>query len=188
MRSVFLADNQGFERSDPESASSSEWSTASAHRATAVLRTATRAFGTTAGMPRVPLERSLATVAPDVAAQWHPTKNGAVGPDDVVANSHKKFWFKCGEGSDHEWEATLGNRVSGGQGCPCCAGQKVSVTNSFESLKPWWSIRWCTERNDGATPDQFTKASNKKFYFVHDSGDVVHRKLSSCKEPPERAF
>ena len=45
---------------------------------------------------------SLATVAPEVAAQWHLTKNGASTPADLVANSCKKYWFTCDAGPDHE--------------------------------------------------------------------------------------
>ena len=111
--------------------------------------------------PRVPVDvviglglqsRSLEAVAPAVAAQWHPTKNGDTTPADVVANSHKKFWFTCDAGPDHEWEAALYSRVSHGKGCPCCAGKKVSVTNSLASLKPAAAAMWDHEANSPLTP------------------------------------
>jgi len=66
---------------------------------------------------------------PGLAAQWHPTRNDDLTPDTVVAGSHKKFWWKCPEGTDHEWPASLKSRKSG-SGCPCCSGYQVSVTNS----------------------------------------------------------
>jgi hypothetical protein len=34
-------------------------------------------------------------MAPAVARQWHPTKNGALRPRDVVAGSHRVVWWKC---------------------------------------------------------------------------------------------
>jgi len=72
---------------------------------------------------------------PDVAAQWHPTKNGDLTPDQVIAGSTKKVWWTCDKGTDHEWDATPDHRTRMRSGCPYCAGQKVSVTNSL-SLYP----------------------------------------------------
>src|SRR5262249_17444690 len=37
----------------------------------------------------------LATTHPDLAKQWHPTKNGCLTPADVVAPSPMKAWWKC---------------------------------------------------------------------------------------------
>jgi superfamily II DNA or RNA helicase len=48
-------------------------------------------------------ELSLANADPEIAAQWHPTKNGSVTPADVRPNSFKKRWWKCEKG--HEFEA-----------------------------------------------------------------------------------
>lgn len=33
----------------------------------------------------------LATMNPDIAAQWHPTKNGDLKPTDITSGSKKKF-------------------------------------------------------------------------------------------------
>lgn len=46
---------------------------------------------------------SLAKADPEIASQWHPTKNGSVTPADVRPNSFKKRWWKCDKG--HEFEA-----------------------------------------------------------------------------------
>ena len=77
---------------------------------------------------KVSVTNSLSSLFPDIATQWHPTKNGHLTPDKVVAGSNKKFWWKCSKGPDHEWQAQLSSRVRAGSGCPCCAGQQVSVT------------------------------------------------------------
>lgn len=47
----------------------------------------------------------LATVEPDIAATWHPAKNGDLTPDQVTRGSHKKVWWTCEHG--HEWEASV---------------------------------------------------------------------------------
>ena len=51
--------------------------------------------------------KSLADKFPEIAKQWHPTKNGDLTPSDVAVSSHKKVWWTCPKGDDHEWEATL---------------------------------------------------------------------------------
>jgi hypothetical protein len=68
---------------------------------------------------------SLAAVAPEVAAEWHGTRNGNVTPADVLARSHASRWFQCPVSPDHEWLASVGRRVAGGRKCPCCANRKV---------------------------------------------------------------
>ena len=68
---------------------------------------------------RLSITNSLASRHPEIASEWHPTKNGDLTPDKVVAGSPKKAWWKCPEG--HEWKATLANRTKGETGCPSCA-------------------------------------------------------------------
>ena len=75
---------------------------------------------------RLPIvgETDLATVNPELAAEWHPTKNGELTPQDVRPRSGKKVWWQCSEG--HEWHATIHNR-SAGRGCPICAKINASA-------------------------------------------------------------
>lgn len=47
----------------------------------------------------------LATVNPDLAAEWHPAKNAPLLPSQVAAGTKKKVWWKCHLG--HEWEAAF---------------------------------------------------------------------------------
>lgn len=59
----------------------------------------------------------LASKFPNVSAQWHPTKNGKLTPQEESPFSHKKVWWICSKG--HEWQAKISNR-SNGTGCPFC--------------------------------------------------------------------
>ncbi|MDB4018613.1 zinc-ribbon domain-containing protein [Aquiluna sp.] len=61
----------------------------------------------------------LATIRPDLGAEWDFTKNLEIEPTQVSANSKKKAWWKCSEG--HEWEASISNRNSRNSQCPGCA-------------------------------------------------------------------
>ncbi len=47
----------------------------------------------------------------EVAAQWHPTKNGDLTPDQVVTGSHQKYWWKCDKDPEHEWESVVRDRT-----------------------------------------------------------------------------
>ena len=59
-------------------------------------------------MPRKPPKgKSLAEVNPELAKQWHPTKNDDLTPFNVTTGSKKKVWWKYDKAHDHEWEATV---------------------------------------------------------------------------------
>jgi hypothetical protein len=108
---------------------------------------------------------SLATLFPVIASQWHPTLNGDLTPDQVVAGSNKKYWFKCPEEPEHEWDATLASRTGQGVGCPCCSHHKVSVTNSLASLFPEIAAQWHSTLNGDMTPDRVMAQSNRKYWW-----------------------
>ena len=71
---------------------------------------------------------SLVVKAPEVAAQWHPTRNGNKQPDQVGASSSLRVWWQHVNevtGELHEWIARVGNRVRtwsrvGRLSCPLC--------------------------------------------------------------------
>lgn len=60
----------------------------------------------------------LETVAPEIAREWHPYKNGNRRPSDILAGSRDTVWWLGGCG--HEWPATVKNRVTNRTGCPDC--------------------------------------------------------------------
>ena len=60
----------------------------------------------------------LSSQSPDLAREWHPTRNGGLKPSMVTPHSGKKVWWKCQYG--HEWESIIDNR-SKGSGCPICS-------------------------------------------------------------------
>jgi len=55
----------------------------------------------------------------NLAAQWHPTRNGTLRPDDVTPRAGTRVWWHCEHG--HEWQARLSSRTRGATGCPQCA-------------------------------------------------------------------
>ncbi len=128
---------------------------------------------------RVSVTNSLATHAPHLSNEWHPTKNGTLRPEDFSFHSARKVWWKCPQGPDHEWEATIGGRTGkGARGCPCCSGKKISVTNSLASRFPAVAAQWHPTLNGDLRPDQVVWGSSKKAYFKCVVGHVWKTKIA----------
>ena len=86
---------------------------------------------------KVVLSNCLATTDPKLSKEWHPVKNGALTPYDIREFSHKKVWWKCNKGIDHEWESRVADR-SNEKGCPYCVltpQSKQELTITFELIQ-----------------------------------------------------
>lgn len=75
-------------------------------------------------MPTVSESDNLYVLRPDLAKEWHPTRNGHLGPQDVTPGSKQKVWWICVQG--HEWEATIRSR-SRGETCPICTDRAPQI-------------------------------------------------------------
>lgn len=73
---------------------------------------------------RLSITNCLATRNPRVAHQWHPKRNGALTPRDVMSAVGRSVWWLCPVG--HEWKAIVGNRTGKGSGCPVCSRMVTS--------------------------------------------------------------
>ena len=82
---------------------------------------------------KVSKENNLKFLFPEVAKEWHPTKNENLTPEDVTRGSKKKVWWKCSK--EHEWIAIIDSRTRGGN-CPYCAGHKSSKENNLKIYFP----------------------------------------------------
>jgi predicted pyridoxine 5'-phosphate oxidase superfamily flavin-nucleotide-binding protein len=113
---------------------------------------------------RVGEDNCLQTKRPDVAAEWHPTKNGELTAKDVTPAAGKRIWFLCKKG--HEYQSLLGNRTCQGIGCPYCSGAKASKDNCVKSTSLSASREWHPTKNENLTPDNVLPNSNKKVWFI----------------------
>ena len=112
----------------------------------------------------------LATTHPEIAKQWHPTKNENLTPENVSSGSDKKVWWKCDKGEDHEWKARIANRVLGRK-CPVCSGKKIVLSNSLFNLYPNISKKWHPTKNGKLSPKEIGRGSNKKVWWKCDKGE-----------------
>ena len=127
----------------------------------------------------------LASQAPELAKQWHPTKNGSITPNDVLAGTPRKVWWKgpCG----HEWEAAVMSRTAG-SGCPVCAGRTVVPgINDLASFAPDIVCEWNSNRNGSTTPEMVSPYANRKVWWRCELGheyqaEIRHRTVekSGC--------
>jgi hypothetical protein len=108
----------------------------------------------------------LNTTNPDIANQWHPTKNGDLKPNEVTKGSNKKVWWQCSNYPDHQWDAVIGSRTNLGAECPICAGKKVLVGfNDLNTTDPDIANQWHPTKNGDLKPNEVTKGSNKKVWW-----------------------
>lgn len=110
----------------------------------------------------------LVTVHPEIAHQWHPSKNGSLKPSEVVFGSGKRFWWICDNG--HEWEAQLHARVVNKSGCRVCAGQAPEVgKNDLATTEPFLASQWNHSRNS-LKPTEVMRYSGKKVWWTCPRG------------------
>lgn len=64
----------------------------------------------------------LATTDPNLAKEWHLSKNEGLTPYDVTANSTKKVWWLCPVG--HEYMRSIHQRHATYTNCPVCDSRK----------------------------------------------------------------
>lgn len=105
---------------------------------------------------------NLETEQPELAAQWHPTRNGDLTPSMVVAGSAKRVWWRCSAG--HEWEATVRKRLSS-PACPFCEGTRADGSTSLAALFPKLVQEWHPTRNAGLAPDKLLPGSGKNVWW-----------------------
>jgi hypothetical protein len=89
---------------------------------------------------------------------WDAAANAGADPALLGSrSSHRRFW-RCPVAPDHRWEAgpysITKSLQKGFTGCPCCAGRKLSVTNSFAARYPSGVALWHPTRNGDQLPDQ----------------------------------
>ena len=117
------------------------------------------------------MKNSLANTFPELAEQWHPTKNGELRPTDIVAGSKRKIWWKCDIGFDHEWQAQPYSRTKRGDGCPFCSkSPRASSTNNLALNYPEVAKKWHPTKNGELFPHNVTSNSTKKVWWFCKDG------------------
>jgi hypothetical protein len=133
-------------------------------------------------------ENSLVVRFPEIAAQWHktknrkmlpslqgsfvantnkhlapedrPTKNRRLTPEDVSYGSKQMVWWQCPINAEHVWQAMVKDRTNG-KGCPYCANRMITEDNNLAACNPAVASQWHPTRNKPLLPSEVTPGSQK---------------------------
>ena len=138
----------------------------------------------------------IATTHPDLAKQWHPTKNIELKPTCISAGSGQKVWWQCTRHPNHEWQASVSSRSSQGVGCPICTGnQLLQGFNDLATTHPDIAKEWHPNKNDKLSPKQVLAGSAKKVWWQcqvdpnHEwESAISNRHRSGCPSCAEYGF
>lgn len=119
---------------------------------------------------------TLAEKFPELAKQWHPTKNGDLTPQTIAPHSNREVWWQCEYG--HEWRTSVNNR-SKGHRCPYCTGRYLSPgVNDLLSQRPEVASEWHPWRNEDLHPSEIAVCSNKKVWWLCEQGHEWQTQVS----------
>jgi len=129
----------------------------------------------------------LATTHKELAKQWHPTKNGRVTPNLVVAGTSRKVWWLCPEAKDHVWQNSPASRSRQKGNCPFCDKKYLVRSNSLAVTNPELAKEWHPTKNGKRTPFDIVDGSHTKVWWKCSMGDdhewevaVAQRKKHGC--------
>lgn len=84
---------------------------------------------------------------PEIAKEWHPTKNGELKPENISKGCHTKVWFICDQ--KHEYKASVYHRTSptNKRGCPICVNKTekklYEMLNNIYDVQQGAKFEWC---------------------------------------------
>jgi hypothetical protein len=125
--------------------------------------------------------RTLGIARPDLAREWHSSKNGStLTPFTVTCGTHLKVWwqhFDITANLTHEWTSTIANRFYG-NGCAICSGHQIQVgVNDLATIRPDVARNWHAIKNGNLLPTMVTVGKSKKVWWQH-----YHRKTGKWHE------
>jgi len=147
------------------------------------------------------ITNSVAALRPGFAKMFDPDRNDAnIVPEKLTLMSRKKVWVKCDlcrasgqedKYSDHVWQVLVCDAVSNPSLllCPCCEGLKVSMSNSFEGVRPDIASMFHPSLNGDLKPGGILANAKAKIWLLEGDrswevvlGDVV--KEEGLPKPP----
>ncbi len=126
---------------------------------------------------RATADHNLAVVHPELAAEWHPTRNGDLRPTAVLPNSNVRRWWRCSIG--HEWQADVHNRTISRQGCPYCAGKLPTPERNLASCFPDVAAEWHPTLNGPLRPEAVLPKAKAKVWWRCPAGHAWQARVSS---------
>ena len=111
---------------------------------------------------------SLAQTRPDIAAQWHPSFNGDITPNDITEKSMYKAWWLGEDGIAWQSVVSVRCRKTGGTKRP--QGLVIEGVNDLKTLRPDLAEQWDFEKNQNVNIDSVMPGSKRKVWWICDKG------------------
>jgi glutaredoxin len=127
-------------------------------------------------------DNSLAVKNPEIAREWHPTKNGGLNPKDVSYGSGQNVWWKCPVDALHEWQAKISARTKEFKptGCPYCKGNRlIADQNSLAAKTPAIAKEWHPTLNKNLTPSDVRNGSPQKSWWLCSQGHTYQAQIGN---------
>ena len=117
----------------------------------------------------IPGETDFATLYPQHAKLWHPTKNGDLSPNKMAPKSRALVWWQCQKG--HEWQQRMYHRIRRTPECPICNGTTLAPgINDLATLYPSVAAEWHLTKNGELTQQDVSPCSNLKVWWICKEG------------------
>ncbi|QQN86685.1 zinc-ribbon domain-containing protein [Bacillus toyonensis] len=114
---------------------------------------------------------NLKTLRPEVAKQWHPTRNGNLKPEYFHPFSNHKVWWKCSKG--HFWNSSIGRKAN----CVFCLRQRAWRDNNLSYINPDIALTFHRTRNGVKTPLLYAGAGGADIYWICAKGHYYQNKI-----------
>jgi hypothetical protein len=137
------------------------------------------------GYRKVAYEKSMCARRPDLAKDFHPTKNGEMTPDIITPGINKNIWWKC-HVCAHEWQAYGHTRIREKRNrYPSCSKRTVTPTNNLAVLRPSIAAEFHPTKNGTLKPESLMPGSDARVWWLGKCGHewetrVKDRKGKGC--------
>lgn len=116
-------------------------------------------------MPRATAKYNLEVLHAEIAAEYHPSKNGTLLAKELTPGSGRKVWWKCQKA--HEWQATVYSRTKG-SGCPQC--RRETILKGKPIVSQGLLVEWHPSLNRGLNPRSLTSTYARKLWWLCRNG------------------
>ena len=135
-------------------------------------------------MAELSVSYSFYVLRPDLAKEWHPTRNGSLSPKDVTPESQMEVWWLCENG--HWWQASVHDRVRGRK-CIFCQDLMDLANQRMVNIKPALLKEWHPTRNAGLRPKDVTSGYKPEVWWICEQGheweETIPRRLADTDCP-----
>lgn len=117
--------------------------------------------------PDLASDKKYVSDYPELAAEWHQSKNKGLMPEDVLYGAGRKVWWICSEG--HEWQSSPNQRTNRKSGCPEC----YNLIRSENARKATGDFNLLTEKPE-LCKEWHPRLNSKppEFYMPHSMDKV----------------